>query len=139
MSYVEDAREALRIRLPGIQEDLLDLYTLLVFTRGDETTLEDVHDAWSVWRHRTDPEHRSIIPFSGLTREVQELDRKYAEAIRLTARFLCTGDATCSCECEGCRHHCAAHTGAPCSRHPQAPVIGGRCGLCPVEIEETRK
>jgi hypothetical protein len=47
-----------------------------------------VHDAWSVWRNKTDPDHRSLIPFDDLTPEVQQLDSKYREAIIETTREL---------------------------------------------------
>lgn len=64
-----------------LEFDLYRIYAVLSFAKGTETTLEDVHDAWSSWRSRTFPEHRSIVPFEELTPEVQELDRKYCEAI----------------------------------------------------------
>jgi hypothetical protein len=71
----------LRKELPGIDEDLLDLYSLLVLVQGVNTTLRDVHDAWSVWKNPIRPDHKSLIPFGDLSPEVQELDRKYADAI----------------------------------------------------------
>jgi hypothetical protein len=80
-NYVNEIRDAVRQELPGIDEDLLDMYSLLVLVKGKETTLEDVHDAWSVWRNLTRPDHKSLIPFSELSEEVQELDRKYTNAI----------------------------------------------------------
>jgi hypothetical protein len=81
MTYIDEARDRLSTELPGLDYPLLDLYTLLVLTRGESATLEDVHDAWSVWRTRTQPDRRSIVPFKELTPEVQELDRKYLQAI----------------------------------------------------------
>lgn len=87
-TYVGKARALLRSTLPGLEKELLDLYTLLVLVKGEGTTLEDVHDAWAVWRSRTDPYHRSIIPFGELSWEVQELDRKYMKKIHETARML---------------------------------------------------
>jgi hypothetical protein len=81
MNYIDEARIRLRIELPGIDDDLLDLYVLLILTRGQNTTLEDIHDAWSVWRSRTQPDHRSVVPFKELAPDVQELDRKYAKAV----------------------------------------------------------
>lgn len=80
-NYVNEIRDAVRQELPGIDEDLLDMYSLLVLVKGKETTLEDVHDAWSVWCNLTRPDHKSLIPFSELSEEVQELDRKYTNAI----------------------------------------------------------
>jgi hypothetical protein len=85
MNYVQAVTDELADLLPGCAGDLLDLYALLALTRGPLTSLEDVHDAWSVWRNRTAPEHRSLIPFAKLAPEVQELDRKYMEAIHQAA------------------------------------------------------
>lgn len=87
-TYVDDARATLTGFLPDHTGNLLDLYTLLVLVKGEETTLKDVHDAWAVWRNRTDPTHRSIVPFQDLPLATQELDRTYVEAIRLTAHQL---------------------------------------------------
>lgn len=81
VNYVQRIRDALTAELPTLKPDLADMYALLVLTKGVNTTLEDVHDAWSVWRNRTFPEHRSLIPFKELAVDVQELDRKYADAI----------------------------------------------------------
>ncbi len=61
---------------------LLRLYALLALTTGSSTTLENVHDAWSAWRSNTVPDHKSLIPFQELSKEVQELDRPYRDAIR---------------------------------------------------------
>lgn len=85
MTYVEHARALLaaRIDVPG---ELLDLYALLLFVRGEAATTEDVHDAWSLWQSRTDPQHRSVRPFAELSDEVQAMDESYAEAIREAAR-----------------------------------------------------
>lgn len=81
MSYVDDVRDSLAARLPGLEPSLLDLYALLALAKGVNTSLEDVHDAWAVWRSRSRPDHKSLLPFDQLTEEVQELDRKYADAI----------------------------------------------------------
>jgi len=80
-NYIENVRDQLAKRI-DVEGDLLDLYTLLTLVKGSETTLQDVHDAWAVWRNKTNPEHKSIVAFEQLTPEVQELDREYAEAIR---------------------------------------------------------
>ena len=84
MNYIQKARDILAKKI-DVEDDLLDLYTLLVFSTGVDTELMDVHDAWAIWRNKTDPRHKSLIPFSELTQETQELDRKYLEAIRATA------------------------------------------------------
>lgn len=85
MNYIRTARDLLAKKI-DVDERLLDLYTLLVFVTGDKTDLADVHDAWAVWRDRTDPTHKSLVPFAELSPETQELDRKYVEAIRETAK-----------------------------------------------------
>lgn len=85
MSYADDARALLTARI-DVEDELLDLYALLLLVRGEATTTEDVHDAWSLWQSRTDPQHRSVRPFAELSAEVQAMDEPYAEAIREAAR-----------------------------------------------------
>jgi hypothetical protein len=85
MNYIQKARSILAEKI-DVEEDLLDVYTLLVFTTGSDTELVDVHEAWAIWKNKTDPSHKSLVPFSQLTPEVRELDRKYVEAIQETAR-----------------------------------------------------
>lgn len=86
MSYVEQVRAAVHVRKPNLEPDLLDLYTLLALVKGDQVTLEDVHDAWAVWRSRTRPDHKSLIPFDQLSEAVQALDQPYADAIAAAGR-----------------------------------------------------
>jgi hypothetical protein len=81
LNYVEQVRAKLADLLPTCDPALLDLYTLLALEFGPHTDLVMVHNAWSVWQNRTNPGHRSLIPFPYLAPEVQELDRKYMEAI----------------------------------------------------------
>jgi hypothetical protein len=85
-NYVQKLTRDLADRLPDCGMDLIDLYALLALTRGTDTTLKDVHDAWSVWRNTSKPDHKSLIPFEQLTVEVQELDRIYMTAIHETAK-----------------------------------------------------
>lgn len=86
-NYIQRAREILSKKI-DVEPDLLDLYTLLVFTKGVDVELIDIHDAWAVWRTKTSPDHKSAIPFAHLSPEVQELDRPYMEAVAQTAREL---------------------------------------------------
>lgn len=86
MSYLDPVRDFLDEQLPGIEPELLDLYTLLAFVKGKDVTREDVHDAWALWRRRTRPDHRSLIPFSELNVAVQELDEKYVQVIKAAVR-----------------------------------------------------
>jgi len=81
MTYIDEARQMLQEELQDCAGALLDLYLLLVLTKGVNTSRKDVHDAWAVWRSRTDPGHRSIVPFEELTEQVQALDQPYVETI----------------------------------------------------------
>ena len=67
---------------------LYRLYALLLLTKGVNVTLEDVHNAWSVWTITRNPQHPSLKEFCYLTPEVQELDRPYTMAIRKVAEQL---------------------------------------------------
>ncbi len=86
-NYIQEVKGELALHM-NVEDDLLDLYALLVLVRGEKCTLEDVHDAWSIWRNRTLPSHQSIIPFYDLSVPVQEMDREYARAIIKTAKEL---------------------------------------------------
>ena len=86
MSYITDITDNLTSAgLDDCPPDLLRHYALLVLTVGADTALVDVHDAWACWREATRPDHPSLVPFGDLTPEVQELDRKYMDAIRKVA------------------------------------------------------
>lgn len=92
-NYVEQAMSILAEETGPLEKDLLRLYALLALTRGTDTTLEDVHDAWALWRNETNPQHRSLRPFDALTIDVQELDRRYADAIHRAAGRLPGGQS----------------------------------------------
>jgi len=87
-SYIQVALADLQDRLPKCEPELLDLYLSLVFTTGSATTLENVHDAWSIWKNRIRPDHWSLIPFDELSADVQVKDQKYVDAIVAVARGL---------------------------------------------------
>ncbi|MER6605851.1 hypothetical protein ABT282_08020 [Streptomyces sp. NPDC000927] len=92
MSYIDSTEKILAEELeaagwPAPEQDpgLLKLYTLLTLTKGKKVTLEDVHDAWSVWRRDAQPGHRSIVPFGDLSPDVQAMDQMYRDAIAKAA------------------------------------------------------
>lgn len=87
-NYVQKVRARIKEKTRIDDDALVDLYTLLALTRGHNTMWRDVHDAWSVWKNRTNPTHRSLIPYEQLAREVQELDAKYTTAIHETVNEL---------------------------------------------------
>lgn len=88
MNYIDNITSQLATRFPEDDAAVLRLYTLLVKVAGSNITLENVHDAWAVWRADTEPDHPDIVPFHELTLENQERDRKYAVAIRDIATAL---------------------------------------------------
>jgi len=84
MNYIEEIKKELNKILKmdfERSDELLDLYTLLVFTVGKQCTNEDIHDAWSIWQSKTDPSHNSLIPFGMLEEKIQGLDSKYRDAV----------------------------------------------------------
>lgn len=87
MNYVQKARNILSTKI-DVELELLDLYTLLVLTKGLNTTEIDVHDAWSVWCNKNNGGHFSLIPFDELSPEVQAKDSEYCDAIVSTAKIL---------------------------------------------------
>ncbi len=95
-TYAAQAREALIDALDrsghgGNPPELIDFYTLLVLTRGTECSLEDVHDAWAMWRLNTRPEHPDLVPFDQLTEDVKAWDEPYRAAIVVAAEEVARG------------------------------------------------
>lgn len=84
-NYIDHICARLAALLPGCDGDLIRLYALLALVKGADVTNADVHDAWSVWAAVLRPDHQSLVPFAELAPEVQELDTKYADAIRAAA------------------------------------------------------
>ena len=88
MNYIDALAQAIHDAAPHdgpIEADewpLYRLYAVLGLVKGQDVTLEDVHDAWAAWRSEAMPEHRSIRPFSELDRPVQLLDQPYVDAIK---------------------------------------------------------
>jgi len=63
--------------------DLLRIYALLILMKPDDDYhLEDIHNAWAVWRSGSNPLHKSLVPFDDLTPEVQALDQPFLDAVR---------------------------------------------------------
>jgi hypothetical protein len=85
-NYVAATIAELTETLPDCEPDLIRLYALLALTSGKFTTEREVHDAWAIWRHATNPNHPALIPFDDLSATTQALDTPYAEAIRAAAQ-----------------------------------------------------
>ncbi len=91
MNYVKKVKNLLEkeLKMKGTPyEDLLDVYGLLVLTVGFECTNENIHDAWSIWQNKAQPNHKSLKPFDELTKEVQDLDEKYCQAVIKTSLLI---------------------------------------------------
>lgn len=91
MNYIQKVQEELekRLKMKGTPyEGLLETYGLLVLTVGENCTQEHIHDAWSIWQNKTQPDHRSLKPFNELTKEVQELDEPYRLAVVEVANLI---------------------------------------------------
>ena len=76
---------------------LVKMYALLVLTKGENITLKDVHDAWAMdmnFKPQTNycygHEHKSIVPFEQLDKEVQNKDQKFVSALIRVAKKLKT-------------------------------------------------
>ena len=87
-NYIKNAKDVLRETFKEndlqVDESLLDLYTLLLLTKGLKVMGKDVHEAWAIYTNQVNPRHKSLIPFEDLTKEVQDLDTPYTEAIKDT-------------------------------------------------------
>lgn len=92
MSYVDELAGEIRSSVTpelvpaGDTGPLFRMYAVLALAKGEGVGVEDVHDAWVAWMSGTDPHHRSLIPFSELSLDVQCADRPYVDAIRAVAR-----------------------------------------------------
>ncbi len=92
MNYIDEVKTEL-LKHCKIGKGLQNVYALLVLVKGQNVTLKDVHDAWSVninqtWDFETNGNHRSLRPFDELTKEIQDKDQMYVDAIKKTAKAL---------------------------------------------------
>jgi hypothetical protein len=87
MTYIEKLIAEILYEFPKLADkpELVDLYAAIVLAKGIELDNRAVHDAWSVWKNRTQPDHRSIIDYDDLSPEVQEMDTKYTRGLVLAA------------------------------------------------------
>ena len=77
-------------------KETIKMYSLLVLTKGENITLSDIHDGWSMVMNfkETNPpycyghEHKSLVPFDQLSPETQARDEKYLKALKQVARQL---------------------------------------------------
>jgi len=90
MSYLRELADAIRTEVPAQlvpsrPDHLFLIYAVLARTKGEQTTAEDVHDAWSAWMEMRGEQHESMVPFHELAESVQAEDVPFVEAIRAVA------------------------------------------------------
>ena len=93
LTYLSPVAEAIRLAVPvelvpDDADELFLLYALLAKVKGNATTTEDVHDAWTVWKTIRGEAHPSIQPFHDLEADVQNEDVPFLRAIQRAARTL---------------------------------------------------
>jgi hypothetical protein len=93
-NYIAETAAAIRALIdpdklpPEGLDDLFASYALLALSKGVEVTNEDVHDAWSAWASKYDPENDSLVPFEELNAKTQAEDTVFRDAIRQVAEDL---------------------------------------------------
>lgn len=95
-TYIDKVYEMVQKETGLKSKETLKMYTLLVLVKGEETTLSDVHDGWSMvmnYKEANPPycyghDHKSLVPFNQLRKETQDRDIKYVEAIHKVAKEL---------------------------------------------------
>lgn len=95
-TYIDKVVEMVKKETGLKSKNLVRIYALLVLIKGEQITLKDVHDGWSLDMNYKEPnppycyghDHLSIVPFSKLSKETQERDRKYVDALKKVARQL---------------------------------------------------
>jgi hypothetical protein len=92
MTYLDADAQLIRSHVPtgtGVpedSEDLFILYAVLMRAKGESTQAADVHDAWSAWMSRSEPDHDSIRPYDQLAPSVRKEDAPFLTAIHGAAR-----------------------------------------------------
>ncbi len=91
MNYIQNIQNLLEkeLKMRGTPyEGLLETYGLLVLIVGENCTNENIHDAWSIWQNKTQPNHKSLKWFNKLTKGVQDLDEPYRQAVIKVSKTL---------------------------------------------------
>ena len=99
-TYIDEAYEMVQKETGLKSKETLKMYTLLALTKGEDTTLSDIHDGWSIVMNYKEPnppycyghEHKSIVPFDQLSKETQNRDIRYLEVIHKVAKMLKGGE-----------------------------------------------
>ena len=92
-SYIRTIAQQIRARVGQSSandrlDDLFNSYAVLALAKGGQVTNRDVHNAWSAWATKYEPDNISLVPFGELSREIQEVDTLFAKAIRDVAMVI---------------------------------------------------
>lgn len=96
VTYIDEVCSAVAQETGLKSKMLISYYSLLVLIKGEDVTMSDIHDGWSMNMNFKEPnpphcyghEHLSIVPFNELSKECQEKDRKYLDALKRVAKKL---------------------------------------------------
>lgn len=94
-TYIDKVVEKVKAESGIHNKELIKYYALLVLTKGENITCEDVHDGWAMsmnFREITPycygHDHYSLVPFDQLSKESQIKDEPFAERLRKIAKEL---------------------------------------------------
>ncbi len=92
MNYLESLAKEIQRAVAGdaLPDDdtsgLFLMYAVVLLARGEDTSREDVHNAWVAWMIAKGEQHESMVPFAELPAATQAEDSPFVLAIRSVAR-----------------------------------------------------
>ncbi len=86
MNYIQELAQEIRAAVPedvvpDDSEYLFLIYAVLARSKGEATTKEDVHDAWTAWMLSRGETHESMRPYIDLASETRKEDEPFVQAI----------------------------------------------------------
>jgi hypothetical protein len=91
-NYLEELAASIRALVP--RQDLPDedthelfrIYAVLALAKGEAVSAADVHNAWVAWMLARNPNHESLVPYSGLPADTADADQPFVDAIRTVSK-----------------------------------------------------
>ncbi|MCX6728345.1 MAG: hypothetical protein NTV39_01050 [Candidatus Saccharibacteria bacterium] len=93
-SYIRELGSKIRSKIDPSKlpsqglDELFDSYAVLALAKGVDVNNEDVHDAWSAWATKFDPQNSSLVPFDELSDSTKQQDDIFTKAIAEVASTL---------------------------------------------------
>ncbi|MFF3715998.1 RipA family octameric membrane protein [Streptomyces prasinus] len=90
MNYLEQVAADIRAEIPPSRlpdeniDDLLNMYAALALSKGADVTASDVHDTWTAWQTKIDPDHAFLVPYDQLPSSARQQE-VFVTAIRQVA------------------------------------------------------